>query len=367
MDIAMIGTRGVPARYGGFETAVEEIGERLVQRGHQVRVYCRNPGQSIEWHRGMRLVNLPTLRSKVTDTLAHTALSLLHCRRHPVDAAIVFNAANAPLLPLLGGGTPVAVHVDGLESRRSKWGRIGRAYYMWAEGAAVRRATVLIADAVGISSYYQQVHGARTTLLRYGMPAPVAEPVDSVLAALSLRPGGYYLVVARMEPENHVLEAVSAHRRTPERRYPLVVVGDAPYASGYKQQIATASSAGVRLIGSVWEAHRLDALYAGARVYVHGHSVGGTNPSLLRAIAQGAAVFAHDNVFNVEVAGTGARYWSGVEDLSQLFDLADRDYLAFKDTSVARQHVMRDTYNWDVVAEEYEAMLTALAASQAAR
>src|SRR3954471_215199 len=127
MRIAMIGTRGVPARYGGFETAVEEIGKRLVARGHTVVVYCRNDGQTASEHMGMQLVNLPTLRFKHTETFTHTALSVAHAARNPVDVAIMFNAANAPLLPGLRlRGIPVAVHVDGLEWKRSKWSGAGR-------------------------------------------------------------------------------------------------------------------------------------------------------------------------------------------------------------------------------------------------
>ena len=167
LTIAMIGTRGVPAAYGGFETAVEEIGARLCERGHSVTVYCRRSSdeQRHEW-RGMRLVHAPAIRIKQAETLSHTALSVAHLaldRARRPDVAFVFNAANAPFVPLLQSlRVPVAVHVDGLEWKRGKWGGAGRRYYQWAEAHAVRHADALIADARGISDYYRARYSAAT-------------------------------------------------------------------------------------------------------------------------------------------------------------------------------------------------------------
>ena len=166
MRFALIGTRGVPARYGGFETAVEEVGSRLASAGHDVTVFCRSadgadPGQTF---RGMRRVVLPALRIRVLETLSHTAISVIHPLIRGMDAAIVFNAANAPLLPVLRWrGVPVATHVDGLEWRRAKWGRVGRRYYRRAEEWAVRWSDGLSADARGIADYYRDEFGASTT------------------------------------------------------------------------------------------------------------------------------------------------------------------------------------------------------------
>ena len=171
LRFAMVGTRGVPAQYGGFETAVEEVGARLVERGHRVDVYCRNPGQSLTEHRGMRLVNLPAVRRRSLETLSHSGLSIAHAAWHRPDAMVVFNAANAPFLPLLRArGVPVATHVDGLEWQRSKWGGAGRRYYRLAESLAVRWSDALIADSLGIQDYYRDEFGARTELISYGAP-----------------------------------------------------------------------------------------------------------------------------------------------------------------------------------------------------
>jgi glycosyltransferase involved in cell wall biosynthesis len=355
----MVGTRGVPAMYGGFETAVEEIGTRLVGLGHDVRVYCRNRGQSATEYRGMELVNLPALRLKATDTLTHAALSLLHCRRHPVDAIAVFNAANAPLRRL-AGATPCAIHVDGLESRRGKWGRFGKSYFRWSERRAVRSFDTVITDADGIREYYQDEYGARPVVIRYGMPPPVQSPDLEFLQSLGVAPRAFHLVVARFEPENHVLEAVAAQSLR-EPRWPLIVVGDAPYSDRYKQELTDAADAGTRFVGSIWDQSHLDTLYATARTYIHGHSVGGTNPSLLRALAQCAPVLAHDNVFNREVAASGAEYWRDAAALAALMASAEQDDSCLRAAAHTRNVEMRSVYDWDAVAKHYAQVLESLA------
>ena len=170
LSIAMVGTRGVPAKYGGFETAVEEIGRRLADRGHEVVVYCRGGG-GMRMHRGMRRVELPALRTRSLETLSHTALSAAHQVFHAADAAIVFNAANAPWRPLLRAARiPVATHMDGLEWKRAKWGPVGKRYYRVCESLAVRWSDALIADARGIADYYRHEFDADTRLLTYGAP-----------------------------------------------------------------------------------------------------------------------------------------------------------------------------------------------------
>ncbi|WP_127843426.1 DUF1972 domain-containing protein [Actinomyces wuliandei] len=358
----MLGTRGVPARYGGFETAVEEVGARLVARGHQVLVYCRNPEPSTplpQFYLGMRLVELPAVRSRSLETLSHTALSVVHLlRRTRPDMAFVFNSANAPFLPALRAArVPVATHVDGLEWQRGKWGTAGRHYYRAAEAAAVRFSDALIADAQGIADYYAQEFGAPTDLISYG--APVIRTGTSRLAELGLAPGSFHLVVARFEVENHVDLIVEGYVRS-AARLPLVVVGSAPYADAYTARIRSLADSRVRLLGGVWDQELLDALYCGALVYLHGHSVGGTNPSLLRAIGAGAAVDAFDVGFNREVLGDTGRYWRTPEDVSALVASAESDPGAQADRGQAAQRRAR-LYDWDQVAARYESLALRLA------
>lgn len=368
MTIAMVGTRGVPARYGGFETAVEEVGSRLVESGHRVVVYCRRtPGDDEprpDRHMGMELVHLPAARKRSLETLSHTALSIAHLARNRTDAAFVFNAANAPLLPILRSARiPFATHVDGLEWRRAKWAGAGRRYYRVAEGLAVRWSDVLIADAVGIADYYRCQFDAPTTLLTYG--APVIAPGADRLIELGLEPGGYHLVVARFEPENHVDMIVEGYSRSAATR-PLVVVGSAPYSDEYTARVHGLADPRVRFLGGVWDQQQLDQLYANCCTYLHGHSVGGTNPSLLRALGAGAAVLAFDVDFNREVAVEAGRYFGSPCEVAALITAAEADPAAVAAAGL-RARELAGRYDWDDVAAGYEALARRLVSGEVPR
>jgi glycosyltransferase involved in cell wall biosynthesis len=356
----MVGTRGVPARYGGFETAVEEVGARLAERGHDVVVYCRGDDRSGE-HLGMRRVRLPALRKASLETLSHTALSVGHLVRHRTDVALVFNAANAPLLPAIRAARiPLAVHVDGLEWQRAKWGPAGRRWYLTSERLAVRWADALIADAVGIQDYYREKYDADSVFLAYGAPI-IPAPDASRLAELDLTPGGFHLVVARLEPENHVDVILEGYRRS-AAKLPLVVVGSVPYPSEHEKRLhaLAASDERVRMLGGVWDQDLLNAMYAGSASYLHGHSVGGTNPSLLRAMGAGAAVTAWDVNFNREVLGDTGLFFAdpaglaaAVVQVEESLDVAGKRGEAARDRAATK-------YDWDAVASGYEALCAGL-------
>ena len=367
LTLAMVGTRGVPAAYGGFETAVEEIGARLAERGHAITVYCRRTGgeQREQW-RGMRLVHAPAIRLKQAETLSHSALSVAHLardRQNRPDAAFVFNAANAPFVPFLRGlGVPVAVHVDGLEWKRDKWSGAGRRYYRWAEAYSVKHADALIADARGIADYYASQYRADTELLSYGARI-IDDPSTGRLAELGLRPGSFHLVVARFEPENHVDVIVEGYARSASV-LPLIVVGSAPYSAAHTTRIREIAAADdrIRLLGGVYDQQLLDELYGNAASYLHGHSVGGTNPSLLRAMGAGAHVIAWNVGFNREVAGEVATYFSDAGEVAVQLAAAE----AQPDVTFARGARLRERarklYDWDQVTDGYEDLAYRLAA-----
>jgi glycosyltransferase involved in cell wall biosynthesis len=362
MRIAMLGTRGVPPRYGGFETAVDEIGRRLVARGHEVVVYCRNPGQTVTQHDGMRLVNLPAVRQRTLETLSHTGLSTLHAAlRDRPDVAMVFNAANAPFIPLLRAARiPTAVHVDGIEWQRAKWKGIGARYYRWAERASVRWADEVVADARAIVEHVSLSYGRQSVYIPYG--APLVDPASDRLAELGLEPGGYHLVVARFERENH-LDVVVEGRLRSTATAPLVVVGGAPYAEGYERRVRelVGSDERVRFLGAVWDQALLDQLYGHATSYLHGHSVGGTNPSLLRAMGAGASVTAWDVVFNREVTGGLARFVTDADGVAAALAEDEDDPAGTKERGEALRERARSAYRWDEVAAAYERLCADLA------
>jgi glycosyltransferase involved in cell wall biosynthesis len=363
LTIAMVGTRGVPAAYGGFETAIEEVGRRLAERGHDVVVYTRGSAHREKTYLGMRIVHLPAVPIKQVETLSHTGLSTLHLmfRRRP-DATFVFNAANSPFLPLLRlRRAPVALHMDGLEWRRSKWGPRGKAYYRWAEQFGVRTADALIADAPGIADYYRHQFDVPTEMIRYG--APILESVaDGRIEELGLTPSGYHLVVARFEPENHVLEIVEGYRRS-AATLPLVVVGSAPYSSEYTQRIqeAAAGDARIRLVGGVYDQDLLDALYFHAFTYDHGHSVGGTNPSLLRALGASTAVIAFDVAFNREVLDDEGWFFSTPDDVAAAFEQSEADPDRTHELGIRGQERARTAFRWEDVADAYERLARSIA------
>jgi len=366
LRIALIGTRGIPAAYGGFETAVEEVGRRLVERGHRVLVYGRDAGTAGDVHLGMRRVTLPAVRQKALETLSHTALSTMHAvtRARP-DAAFVFNAANSPFLPLLRARRiPVALHMDGLEWRRSKWGPRGKAYYRAAESFGVRQADAIIADAPGIADYYDHQFGVGSEMIRYGAPLLDEASTDGI-RELGLESGGYHLVVARFEPENHVREIVEGYAASAATK-PLVVVGSAPYAAEYTADIDRIAAADprIRLLGAVYDQDLLDALYHHAFTYLHGHSVGGTNPSLLRAMGAGTAVIAFDVGFNREVLDGQGWYFAGPSDVATAVDAAEEDASAVETTGLRLRDRAAEAFSWDDVAAAYEDLAVRLVAGE---
>src|ERR1044071_10461006 len=220
MRIVILGTRGVPASYGGFETFAEQLSTRLVARGHEVTVYCRahyvSPRQ-IEY-KGVRLKVLPTLRHKYFDTVVHAFLSALHAAPRRYDAALICNAANAPFAPILRAtGTPVAINVDGLEHKRRKWNRLGRGYYRLAERLAVWLPNELVTDARVIQDYYLSKYGARSTMIAHG--AEVERRHDrAAVRQWGVEPNRYVLYVSRLEPENnaHLVIEAFTRVRTPQ-------------------------------------------------------------------------------------------------------------------------------------------------------
>jgi glycosyltransferase involved in cell wall biosynthesis len=364
MKVALLGTRGVPAQYGGFETAVEEIGTRLAERGYEITVYCRNPGQTLTRYQGMQLVNVPAVKHRMTETLSHTALSTAHAIiKDKPDVVLMLNAGNAPLLkPLALAGIPAAIHLDGLESRREKWRGMGARYYRWAERAAVKWGDVVIADAQAIADHVQRQYDRECTVISYG--AAVINPGVERLADLNLEPGAFHLIIARMEPENHVLDAVHAYRSSDET-LPLIVVGSAPYAQWYIEKVHAAAEADprIRFTGSIYDAELLDQLYAHCRTYIHGHSVGGTNPSLLRAMGAGAAVLAYDVEFNREVTDEQAFFWADAHALTEILnDIAGGAFNSrLTELGALGQARVLDHYQWSDVTDAYERVINELA------
>jgi glycosyltransferase involved in cell wall biosynthesis len=352
--IALLGTRGIPAGYGGFETFAEELSTRLAARGHQVTVYCRERPSAPEY-RGVRLQYVPTIRHKYLDTLAHTFLSTWHLLLHRADAALYCNGANAifTLAPRLLG-IPVALNVDGIERLRKKWNRAAKAWYLVSERLATLFPTVMVTDAETIGSYYRERYHKDSVFIPYGAEVGKVATAD-VLPGLGLEPGRYFLYVSRMEPENHPLEVREAFERVDTPLH-LALVGDAPYAHEYIRRVRDTRDARIVMPGAIYGAgyHELGShCYA----YIHATEVGGTHPALIEAMGRGALVLYRNTPENAEVAGGAGIPFEAeelAEKLAEVAGMDDGERAAFGERAMQR---VRERYSWDKVTEVYEEML----------
>jgi glycosyltransferase involved in cell wall biosynthesis len=355
MRIAILGTRGIPASYGGFETFAEHLSTRLVARGHDVTVYCRahyvSPRQ-LEYH-GVRLEVLPTIRHKYFDTVVHAFLSAIHAVSGRFDVALICNAANAPFSPILRfTGTPVAINVDGLEHKRKKWGWLGRRYYRLAEYLSTVLPNEMVTDAQVIQDYYQVRHKAASTMIAYG--SEVERRPDSGVRKWRVEPNRYVLYVSRLEPENNAHLVIEAFKKV-RTAYRLLVVGDAPYAETYISDLKARARGDKRIVftGFVFgEDYR--ALQQNAYCYVHATEVGGTHPALLEAMGYGNCVLTLATPENIEVVGE-----AGVPYIDE-FDLAEKLQRVLRDGSLVQayrnraQLRIRSHYDWETVVDQYE-------------
>ena len=365
MNVAILGTRGIPASYSGFETAVEQITSRLTARGHRGTVYCRphvvDPG--IRTWKGAQLVHLPTVRNKYLDTFVHTLLSAAHAaRREPrPDVALFFIAGNSPLcLITRTAGIPTVINVDGLDSDRRKWNRFAKSYLRSAERLAPRLATRAITDSHAVAQIYERRYGRAIGVVPYGAEVP-ADVRSDVLERLGLEPRRYVLFVGRLEPENNPHLLVEAWARIPStvtKGMKLVVVGGAPYASEYINRVRRAADPRVIFPGYVfgpgyWELQR------GAYLFCAPTEVGGTHPVILEALAAGNCVLVNDYRPNAETVGDAGVYFSGAEGVP---DLARQLERLLKEPDKVEDYRRRaleraKLYSWDAVTSAYEQLL----------
>ena len=356
MRIAILGTRGIPASYGGFETFAEHLSTRLVARGHEVTVYGRahyvSPRQ-LEYH-GVQLKVLPTIRHKYFDTVVHCFLSTVHAVSGRFDAALICNAANAPFAPILRlTGTPVALNVDGLEHKRKKWGWLGRRYYLAAERLATILPNVMVTDAQVIQDYYLARYNAESQMIAYGSEVE-RRPDRAAVRRWRAEPNRYVLYVSRLEPENNARLVIEAFKKV-RTAYRLLIVGDAPYAHDYITDLKERARGDKRIVftGFVF-GQDYRALQQNAYCYVHATEVGGTHPALLEAMGYGNCVLTLATPENIEAVGD-----AGIPYADE-FDLAEKLQRVLRDGSLVQSYRNRAQirvqryYDWDRVVDQYE-------------
>ena len=362
LRIAIIGSRGIPARYGGFETFAQELAPRLVKRVHHFTVYCRKPNDGEEApaeYQGVHLAYPPAVHSRSFEQLSHEMTSIVSSIPRHFDLYFFLGYRGSPFYVLLRlARRRVIVNTDGLEWRRRKWNRVGRAYLRMAEWIVAKfGADELVSDAEGIRQYFLRTYRRDSKHLAYGAyPYQTEDRRAEVLERFELTPDDYYLVVCRIEPENNVdliVREFVASGSTKE----LVIVGGMNHETPFWQKLQKlAGGSRVKFVGPVYGSMQIESLLLGACGYVHGHEVGGTNPALLTAMGCGAPVIALDTEFNRENLVDTGRYFSKESgSLAGQIRWVDSHPEEAKALGEAARARIREQYAWDSVADRYDA------------
>jgi glycosyltransferase involved in cell wall biosynthesis len=366
LRIAICGGRGIPSTYSGTETFFVELAPRLAARGHHVTVYCRRSlyREQPELYQGVHLVYLPSIETKNLGTWTHTLACMAHVVRRNVDAVLVTNVANAfhCLIPRVFG-KPCALNVDGIEWKRGKWGPLGKAYFYlnaWLSGKVLPRG--IVTDAYGMRRLYQEQFSTRSVCIAYGGNTGVSTTPE-VVRQYGLEPGAYYLILSRLVPENSADMIVEGFNRSGSKRL-LAIVGDANYRSRFEAQLRAIAGDRVRFLGHVDDREHVKELYCNSYAYIHGHTVGGTNPSLLHALGYGCCILARANEFNDEVLGGHGLLFNEAADLAQKIAFIEANPAAANDYRSLAPGRIHDVYNWDRITNQYEELFYQLAAGE---
>lgn len=357
----ILGVRGVPAQHGGFETFAEKLSLYLTEQGWQVYVYCQEEGGEGMTHstwKGVNRIHIPVIQEGPSGTVVFDWKATCHATsQQGLFLTLGYNTAVFSLLQRLKRQTNV-INMDGIEWRRDKWSVIAKIWFWVNERAGCWLGNHLIADHPKIKDHLAtRVSDGKITMIPYGGDEVIAAD-ESLLERYALAPGKFSVIIARPEPENSFLEMVRAFSAS-LRNHKLVVLGNfQPNNNPYHKQVMAAAGAEVIFPGAIYETAVVQALRFYCRFYLHGHRVGGTNPSLVEALGAGCAVIAHDNVFNRWVTENGAVYFKDEASCAALFDqmLTDDSALKqMKEASLARFH---QRFTWDQVLFQYKQLLT---------
>jgi len=357
--LRILGTRGVPAAHGGFETFAEQLALYLVHRGWRVVVYCQidGPGAvTTDTWRGVERVLIPVDLSGPKATIVFDWKAMLHASRHH-DVCLTLGYNTAVFCAWLRlRGVPNVINMDGIEWARAKWSGVAKAWFWLNDLAGCRLGDHLVADHPSIADHLAtRVTRNKITMVPYGAD-PVTDADPGHVTSRDLVPGRYLTLVARPEPENSVLEAVQGFSRRP-RGVKLAVIGAYQSGHAYHDAVRAAASDEVVFLGAIYDRPVLEALRFHSLAYVHGHRVGGTNPSLVEALAAGNPVIAQDNRFNRWVAGDAARYFEGAAGVADTLDTLLADPQTLGAMSAAARRRAADAFAWTDVLAAYESLL----------
>jgi glycosyltransferase involved in cell wall biosynthesis len=353
MKIAILGTRGIPARYGGFETLADQLSKKLVERGHEVTVYCRRRFTRADdnYDRRIRRVILPTISNKHFETLSHTFISIFHVVFTDAQVLLICNVASSPFawMPRVVG-KPTALNVDGLDRKRRKWNFIGQGFLHFCELLSPLTPTRLVTDARAVQEYYRLRYRKESAMIAYGAEPPVT---SNRLGQFGLTNRRYILYVARLEPENNPELVIQAYREV-DTDWPLVVVGGNTYKPSYVRELQALADDRVRFTGPVY-GDTYWSLQQNAGLFVFAGEIGGVHPALVEAMAAGNAILYLDTPANREtVCGSGIAFQPTAVDLSvKMARLVTSPGEVSRLRSQASE-TARNTYSWEKVTDQYE-------------
>ncbi|GGB50270.1 hypothetical protein GCM10011502_24270 [Oceanisphaera marina] len=356
----ILGIRGIPAQHGGFETFAEKLSLYLVAQGWQVTVYCQEDGEGevykSEWQ-GVKRIHIPVQRAGAAGTVIFDWKATRHAlAQKGLFLTLGYNTACFNLIQRVKGQTNV-INMDGIEWRRDKWGIVAKTWFWLNERAGCWVGNHLVADHPKIKEHLAtRVNADKITMIPYGGDE-VLSADESLLQKYGLEANQFSIIIARPEPENSFLEMVRSFSRT-KRNHKLVVLGNfSPDTNNFHRSVMDAASDEVIFPGAIYEAPVVEALRFYARFYLHGHRVGGTNPSLVEALGAGCAVIAHDNHFNHWVAGPDAAYFQDEQACAKLFDSLLGATVRQADMKAASRARFYERFTWQKILQEYEQLL----------
>jgi len=348
-----VGARGIPAHYGGFETFAEQLAVRLVERGHEVTVFCEKAEDAVDDYRGVKLRQVAARELGPLTTVIYDAACLWQARSSfDVIYMLGYGSSAFCWVPRMWG-TKVWINMDGLEWARGKWGRIARSYLRVAETIAMWTPDRIIADAAAIKENLESRHPRLPPcdVIPYGCEIVCEAPAEE-LKGLGVSPRDYYLVVCRFEPENMIREIIEGFLSS-DSQARLVLVGDYMRRSAYVESLRKYKTDRLLFTGPVYEKARIQALRYFCRAYLHGHSVGGTNPSLLEAMGCGNAVIANDNPFNREVLGDAGFFFSSPKDVAGCIGRVDSGAAEVAEVRTRVVERVKQFYTWERITDYY--------------
>lgn len=357
LKVAIMGAKGYPYVYGGYDTMVKELGERLVLRGVHVRVYNHRAlfVEKPRYVNGIECIYTPAIESKYLTQLSHSFFSMIHACLSDVDVIFVVNSGNGPFGMISRFfRKPTLINVDGLEWLRPKWKGLGSKYFYWASKMAVKFYDRIVNDSDEMQRVYKELFDAKSRVIAYG--ANVKEEVEPTpVIKWGIEPQDYFLIVGRLVPDNNADLIIQGFLNSDSKRK-LVIVGDVPYLDDYAQVLKNIDDERLLFLGYITDPIDLAAWYSHCYAYFHGHEFGGTNPAMLKALGYGCAILALDTPFNNEMLQEGKHGWffkKSVDSVQDIVEAAENSPMRMDYFRKTARKGLIERYNWDVVTDQY--------------